>query len=304
MIKPKQTLPLLLLALIWGSYYVASQKAVQGLSVFSVGIVIRFITLILLTILMWKKGELKLLLHTKGVILRLILIGCLGFLLDLTAFIGLSLSAAGIGTALLKCDIIFVNLISVIIYKERFTKFDWAYTFVMLFGVFLVMGVDFGSLSLGGRGDIFFILSALFVSINAFVIKSVQLDKKNPIADNVVAYYNNIVTMILFTISTILMGRLGELKVLIQDKSTLTAALLAGLGQTLVYIVYYYNLRRFPVWIVKVFLLLMPIVSTLICFVLFKEKLAPMQLLGITVVLAGAFGILMEQKKKVICARE
>lgn len=304
MIKPKQTLPLLLLALIWGSYYVASQKAVQGLSVFSVGIVIRFITLILLTLLMWKKGELKLLLHTKGVTVRLILIGCLGFLLDLTAFIGLSLSAAGIGTALLKCDIIFVNMISVIIYKERFTKFDWAYTFVMLFGVFLVMGVDFGSFSLGGRGDIFFILSALFVSINAFVIKSVQLDKKNPVADNVIAYYNNIVTMILFTIATILMGRLGELKILIQDKSTLTAALLAGLGQTLVYIVYYYNLRRFPVWIVKVFLLLMPIVSTLICFLLFKEKLAPMQLLGITVVLAGAFGILMEQKKKARCAGE
>ncbi|WP_238722737.1 DMT family transporter [Diplocloster agilis] len=304
MIKPKQTLPLLLLALIWGSYYVASQKAVQGLSVFSVGIVIRFITLILLTLLMWKKGELKLLLHTKGVTARLILIGCLGFLLDLTAFIGLSLSAAGIGTALLKCDIIFVNLISVIIYKERFTKFDWAYTFVMLFGVFLVMGVDFGSFSLGGRGDIFFILSALFVSINAFVIKSVQLDKKNPVADNVIAYYNNIVTMILFTIATILMGRLGELKILIQDKSTLTAALLAGLGQTLVYIVYYYNLRRFPVWIVKVFLLLMPIVSTLICFLLFKEKLATMQLLGITVVLAGAFGILMEQKKKARCAGE
>ena len=80
--------------------------------------------------------------------------------------------------------------------------------------------------------------------------------------------------------------------------------MLAGLGQTLVYIVYYYNLRRFPVWIVKVFLLLMPIVSTLICFLLFKEKLATMQLLGITVVLAGAFGILMEQKKKARCAGE
>ncbi len=296
--KLKRMGPLVLLAIIWGSYYVASQKAVQGLSVFTAGIVIRFITMVLLAIIMWKRGQLKDLLNTKGVLKRLLLIGCLGFLLDLTAFIGLSLSAAGTGTALLKCDILFVNIISVFIYKEKFTKFDWGYTFFMLFGVLLVMGVDFGNLKLGNKGDIFFVLSALFVSINAFVIKSVQLDKVNPTKDNVVAFYNNFVTMILFFVTSLFLGTLGQLKILAQNEETLLAIALAGIGQTLIYLVYYYNLRRNPVWIVKVFLLLMPIVSSLITFVLFKETMERTQYIGIAVVLLGAFGILMEQKKK------
>lgn len=296
--KIKQTAPLILLAFIWGCYYVASQKAVSEMSVFTVGIVIRFITMLLLTAIMIKRHEIKLLFKTKGILLRLILIGVLGFSLDLTAFIGLSLSHAGAGTALLKCDIIFVNLMSVIIYKEKFTKLDWTYTFIMLFGVLMVMGIDFSKFKIGNKADIFFILSALFVSINAFVIKSVQLHKKNPAADNVVAFYNNFITMLLFLVTSVFMGTMGQLGLLARNRPLLIAALAAGLGQTLIYIVYYYNLRRNPVWIVKVFLLLMPIVATIVAFLLFGDVMVTGQYIGMAIVLAGAFGILIEQKKK------
>lgn len=302
--KPKQMAPLILIAVIWGGYYVASQQTVNRMaepghmSQFPTGIIIRFIVMILLFFIMLKKDELKLLLKVEGILPRLLLIGLLGFLLDLTAFIGLSLSPAGSGTALLKCDIIFVNLISMIIYKTRFKISDWICMIVMLFGVFLVMGVDFSNFSIGNVGTIFFILSALFVSINAFVIKSVQLDKKNPAKDNVVAFYNNIVTMILFTIAAVIHGDFGLLGKLTADTGLLTAALCAGLGQTGIYLVYYYDLRRFPVWIVKVFLLLMPLVSTLIAFVLFGETMTANQYIGMAVVLAGALGVLLLQKKK------
>ncbi|MFT4145408.1 MAG: DMT family transporter [Mobilitalea sp.] len=296
--KVKQTAPLILLAVIWGCYYVASHKAVEGLSVFTVGIVIRFITMLLLTVIMWRRGELGKLLQTKHVIKRLLLIGVIGFLLDVTAFIGLTLSPAGSGTALLKCDILFVNIISVFIYKERFTKKDWLYTLIMLYGVLMVMGISITQFKFAGKGDIFFILSALFVSINAFVIKSVQLDKKAPTADNVVAFYNNFITMTLFFFASVAMGTLGQLTKIGDNSAILLAAICAGIGQTLVYIVYYYNLRRFPVWIVKVFLLLMPIVTTVISFILFSETMVRNQYLGMVIVLGGAFGILIEQKNK------
>lgn len=296
--KIKSTIPLLLLALVWGGYYVASQQAVGLMSVFTVGIVIRFITMIFLTIIMLWKKEFKDLFNVHGVWKKLVTIGVLGFLLDLTAFIGLTLSSAGSGTALLKLDIIFVNLISVFIYRQKFTKSEWGYTFVMLFGVVMVMGLNLTNLKFGSKGDIFFILSALAISINAFVIKSAQKDKVNPASDNVVAYYNNIVTMILFTITAIFMGVMGELKLFITNPYVTRVLLIAGVGQTLVYIIYYYDLRRFPVWIVKTFLLFIPVVSSVISFVLFKETLVKQQYIGIGIVLLGAFGILMEQRKK------
>ena len=49
---------LLLLALIWGCYYVASQQTVKQMSVFTTGIVIRFLTMIFLLLIMGKKKEL------------------------------------------------------------------------------------------------------------------------------------------------------------------------------------------------------------------------------------------------------
>ena len=288
--------PLLILPVIWGGYYVASQKWVGYTSVFTSGVGIRLVTFVLLTVIMLKRGELSLLFRTKGVLMRLLLIGTLGFLLDLTAFIGLSMSSAASGTALLKCDVLMVNIMSMIIYKQRFSWKAWGCTLVMLFGVFLVMGIDFTSFEVGNPGNIFFLLSAFFVSCNAFVIKSVQLDEKNPTCDDVVAYYNNFVTLLYFTAASLIMNTLGQFSVVTREPRAALALALAGLGQTLIYVVYYYNLRNYPVWLVKTFLLFMPLVSTLITFVLFGEVMVAAQYIGMAVVIAGALGILLEQK--------
>lgn len=290
--------PLLLLPVIWGSYYVASHEALRFLSTFCVGIVIRLITMLLLTALMARRGELGALFRVRVVWRRLICIGVLGFLLDATAFLGLSMASAGLGTVLLKCDILFVNLISVIVYKQKFSRFDWAATFVMLFGVVLVLGIDPAKLELMNAGNIFFILSALFVSINAFVIKSVQLDPVNPVSDSVVAYYNNFVTMLLFLITAAALGDIRQMPVILENRYLAGALLLSGLGQTLIYIVYYANLRRFPVWQVKIFLLLMPIVSALLSFLLFGDAMSGGQYLGMGIVLLGALSILAEQRRQ------
>lgn len=295
--KLKSVLPLILLSVIWGVYYVATQRAVRILSVFSVGIAVRLITMVVLAVIMLAGGKFMDLFHTKGVTKRLLLIGVFGYLLDLTGFIGLSLSPAGSGTALLKCDILFVNIISVLIYKYRFTRADWTYSLVMLFGVFLVMGINLTSFNLGNAGNIFFILSALFVSINAFLIKSVQTSKVNPVSDYVVAFYNNFITMLLFTLSALFTGDFRQFAK-INGAFIVIILLICAAGQSLIYIVYYYNLRRFPVWIVKVFLLLMPVVAALVSYMAFGEKLVPMQYAGMAVVLLGALGILLEQKKK------
>ena len=294
----KQLLPLLLLPVIWGSYYVASHEALSLMSVFSVGIVIRAITMVLLTVLMGVRGELKDLFRVNHVWKWLCLIGLMGFLLDTTAFIGLQLSPAGIGTALLKCDVLFVNLISVVVYKERFTVSDWILSLVMLFGVFLVLNIDLAHLDLFNVGNIFFILSALFVSINAFLIKAAQHHPKNPVSDNVIAYYNNFITMVLFCIAAAVTRQLGELGQMGGNSYLLWALLASGVGQTLIYVVYYYDLRRNPVWLVKVILLLMPIVAAVLGLFLFGDTMTPMQCAGLVIVLAGALCILVTHHRR------
>ncbi len=294
----KNLLPLLALPVIWGSYYVASHEALSVMSVFSVGIVIRAVTWVLLTGIMAVRGELKDLVHIHHVWKWLCLIGLMGFLLDTTAFIGLQLSPAGIGTALLKCDVLFVNLISVLVYKERFTALDWGLSLVMLFGVFLVLEIDFSHLDLFNVGNVFFILSALFVSINAFLIKEAQHHPVNPVSDNVIAYYNNLITLVLFILAAAATRQMQELRGIGGSRGLALALLLSGLGQTLIYIVYYYDLRHNPVWLVKVILLLMPLVAALLSLVLFGDGMSAVQLVGFAVVLLGALCILMVHNRR------
>ncbi len=67
---------------------------------------------------------------------------------------------------------------------------------------------------------------------------------------------------------------------------------LGGLAQTGIYFFYYRNLKHFEVWLVKLYLLLMPVLSCFIGVFFLKEELTTKKLLGILVVLAGAAVIL------------
>jgi len=298
MINTRLFSSLLLLNLIWGSYYIASKISLQSLSPFFVGLVVRAVTFFLLTVLMITRKEIRQLFKLKGIVLRLFLIGLLGFSLDITAFVGLRLSSAANGAILLKSDVLFANLISIIFLKERFTLRDWLYTLLILFGVTLVMNVDLIHFRFQGVGDVFFLLSAFFVALNAFVIKSVQLDKKNPASDNVIAFYNNLITMVIFFFVLLITREKFPLQNLREDINLSLSLLYAGIMQTLIYVFYYFNLRRLPVWLVKISLLLMPVFATIISFFILGESLNPLQIVGMIVVLTSTAGIIVEQKRK------
>lgn len=104
--------------------------------------------------------------------------------------------------------------------------------------------------------------------------------------------------MVLFLVTSMVLGTFPQIFELGDAPGTMMALCFAGIGQTLIYVVYYYNLRRNPVWIVKIFLLLMPIVSAGLGFLLFGETMVFNQYIGVVIVLGGAMGILLEQGKK------
>jgi len=71
-----------------------------------------------------------------------------------------------------------------------------------------------------------------------------------------------------------------------------------GIMQTLIYILYYYNLRILPVWIVRITLLLMPVFTSFIGFFLLGELLSGLQIIGMIIVLLSTMGIILVQKNK------
>jgi drug/metabolite transporter (DMT)-like permease len=294
----KSVFSLLLLNIVWSSFYVANRFSLLQLSPLFVGVMVRLLALIFLLIFIFIKGYQKDLLTIKAVFPKLILIGILGFSLDITAFLGLQLSTASNAAILLKSDVLFTNVISILVFKQRFTKADWLLTFFILIGTVFVIDIDFSNFKLNGIGDLLFILSALFVALNGFIIKSVQTDKRVKVRDTTVAFYNNLITFIIFLLIFTIFERKIPIHTIEENSILMVSLIYTGIMQTAIYILYYYNLRILPVWIVRITLLIMPVFASLIGFFLLGETLKTIQIIGMIIVLLSTMGIILIQRRK------
>ena len=285
----KYTLMVTGMVVAWSIYYAVSKIVVDATgSPLLAGFLLRTAALVFLTVQLLLDKSFARLFHQGKAVFILVLIGVFGFLLDLFANLGYANGSLSTGTALLKTDVLMVNLATVIIYRKRLYISDWVGTAIMLFGVLLVLGVDFGGMEVHVT-DLYFLLSAACVSANAFIIKSAQ-EKYHEDAD-MISYYNNFVVLLLFGTSAAFAGELRT-DALNSIPGFWWLVALGGLAQTGIYFFYYRNLRHFEVWLVKLYLLLMPVLSCFIGVFFLHEELTTKKLLGILVVLAGAAVIL------------
>ena len=277
--------------LSWAIYYAVSKVMVAWTgSPALAGLLLRGAALGFLTAQLLIDGAFQRLFHQGKAVLLLCLIGAFGFLLDLFANLGYQGGSLAAGTALLKTDVLMVNLVTVALYHRKLYASDWAGTLIMLAGVLMVLGVDVRGIHFRVQ-DGFFLLSAACVTVNAFLIKAAQ-EHYHEHAD-MISYYNNAVVLVLFGVMAAMQGQ--PLPDALPENCWWFVAL-GGLAQTGIYFFYYRNLKRCEVWVVKLYLLLMPIVSTLIGAVFLNEQLTVTRLVGIGVVLAGAAVILLRDK--------
>lgn len=290
-VKLKSALMIGGMVLSWSVYYTVSKLLVDatGSAALS-GMLLRLAALVFLMVQLYED-------HTFGALIRqgkkqliaLISIGVFGFLLDLFANLGYAGGSLSTGTALLKTDVLMVNLATVIIYRKKLFASDWAGTLVMIGGVLLVLGVDFCGIRFNPT-DLFFILSAMCVTVNAFIIKNAQ-ENYHEDADTI-SYYNNSVVLLLFSSTAALTGAVSPSALRLTPFMWGMVAL-GGLAQTGIYFFYYRNLKHYEVWVVKLYLLLMPVVSCFIGVFFLNEELTGRKLLGIFTVLCGAVLILL-----------
>ena len=288
----KYTLMVIGMVVSWSIYYAVSKVVVDATgSARLAGFLLRSAALVFLTIQLLADRNFSRLFHQGKAVLILVVIGVFGFLLDLFANLGYAGGSLSTGTALLKTDVLMVNLATVILYHKKLYLSDWLGTAVMLGGVLLVLGVDFGGMSLHVT-DLYFLLSAACVTANAFIIKTAQ-EKYHEDAD-MISYYNNAVVLLLFAGTA---AACGELRLPTELGGGFWALVaLGGLAQTGIYFFYYRNLKHFEVWLVKLYLLLMPVLSCFIGVFFLNEELTAKKLLGILVVLAGAAVILLRSR--------
>ena len=287
----------ILLAFIWGTLYAAQGYANQNISTYTTGVFTFVIVLACLTITLIAQGKFKDLFTVKALLPKLLLIGIIGFSVNFTNFFGFKYGNAQTGAFLLKTDVLMVNFASWLIYKEKLTKKDWLFSLIMFVGVLMVIGTDFSAMTFN-TGDIFFIVSALLLTWNTFNISGILKQKKVPISQISVAYYNVLITMTLFITMFIATGSVGEAAIAFDKKEILIALVVSGLTQYLLFLSYYKALAELPAWIVKVILLLIPIITMILTLFIYGTIPTTTALIGCVIILVSAYGLIKEQQAK------
>lgn len=287
----------ILLSFIWGTLYAAQGYANKNISTYTTGVFTFVITLVLLTITLLAKGTFKDLFTVKPLLPKLLLIGIIGFSVNFTNFFGFQLGNAQTGAFLLKTDVLMVNFASMLIYKEKFTKKDWLFSLTMFVGVLMIIGTDFRAMTFN-FGDIFFLISAILLTWNTFNISGILKQKKVPISQMSVAYYNVLITMTLFITMFIATGKVGEFTLAMDRTDILISLVVSGLMQFALFLSYYKALAELPAWIVKVILLLIPIITMILTLFIYGTVPTTTAIIGCVVVLISAYGIIREQQAK------
>lgn len=287
----------ILLAFIWGTLYAAQGFANKNISTYTTGVFTFVIVLALLSITLLIQGKFGDLFTVKALLPKLLLIGIIGFSINFTNFFGFKFGNAQTGAFLLKTDVLMVNFASMLFFKEKFTKKDWLYSLTMFVGVLMIIGTDFTKMTFHA-GDLFFLLSAILLTWNTFNISGVIKQKKTPITQITVAYYNVLITMTLFITMFIATGSVGEIKIAFSSGPILIALVISGLTQYALFLSYYKALAELPAWIVKVILLLIPIITMILTFFIYGTVPTVVALIGCAVVLVSAYGIIKEQQVK------
>jgi len=287
----------ILLAFIWGTLYAAQGFANKNISTYTTGVFTFVIVLALLSVTLLVQGKFGDLFTVKALLPKLLLIGIIGFSINFTNFFGFKFGNAQTGAFLLKTDVLMVNFASMLFLKEKFTKKDWLYSFAMFIGVLMIIGTDFTQMTFHA-GDLFFLLSAVLLTWNTFNISGVLKQKKTPITQITVAYYNVLITMTLFITMFIATGSVGEISIAFSSMPILVALVISGLTQYALFLSYYKALAELPAWIVKVILLLIPIITMVLTFFIYGTVPTVVALIGCGIVLVSAYGIIREQQVK------
>jgi drug/metabolite transporter (DMT)-like permease len=185
----------------------------------------------------------------------------------------------------------FSAILGWIFLKEKMKTLDFLGVAFMLGGFFLVSGFNPLKFKFNQAGDILFLIQALLLSINALLIKRLLV---KGISGFVIASINLLLTSILFFSFSFFLDYISDIGLVFEGINILLVSALGILvGSN--YLFYYSALRNIPIWLVKVLVLFVPILTAILGYLFLSEILTQRHFYGIILTIAGGIIILSTQ---------
>lgn len=275
---------------VWGLEYPLMKSATAALGPLGTGAVMFSGATLILGLQLGMRGEFRRArLPDHRVFGQMLLIGLIGFFLNVAALLAMRLTSVTNVATLARTDILFSLVLAALFFHEAIERTAWFALPLMLGGICLLTGIFTTPFGMGSVGDGLVLLSAFLVALNAFLIRHVT-QRADP---SLVGFVNTGVNSILFLTAILVLSPRGEALPALGVAFRHPVALVLGGLAALFFMSYYVALRTLPVWKVRLLMLLIPVVAAVAGWIWLSEAITMVKALGMALVCAGAAGVIL-----------
>ena len=288
----KKLLIFLVLTIIWSSNSILNEFAAKNIGVFASNFILRaftFVSLFVVYIIRKKKNPFLMFAKNWKSIL---LFSATNLAVDLSSWIGLQYSSSLNANALNKLNIVVTMVINIIFFKQK------VHPMQIVSCVGLVVGgvmVCYSEAITFNVFDLLFILSMLVDVISVFLIKHFlkKMDNMEPID---LAMFVNMITGAVFIVPAFATGNILSLGGM--DGTQIALFSLMGVINTVLLCLYYYVIKLYDLFEVKMYLIGVTILTAILSVIFFERVLSAINIVGIALVVLSTFGYNLADKRR------
>ncbi|OGV47672.1 MAG: hypothetical protein A2017_21935 [Lentisphaerae bacterium GWF2_44_16] len=270
----------------WALEYVLIKKAVNVINPFLAGTVIFiFVTLLLTPFILFRRNEIQ---SMKKAWKNILWVGIIGALCNIFWLYGTKYTSVANVSILGRTDVLFTFIFSYFVFHEKIRRIALLCVPLMLAGIFLTSSVDLRNMDIGTAGDCMIIVSAFFLSVNAYSIKKAMKD----VSGIAVAFANTLINSIIFSLLALFQKDACEL-IPAGNIVPFLSLVFCGLFSFVFFVSYYASLKRLPVWEVRLLCLGLPVLTFIASWIFGEGFPSGVQILGSALILLGAMGIIL-----------
>lgn len=214
----------------------------------------------------------------------LLLLGAVACVMHYSRNFGLHATTATTAAVVERSEVVFVFLLTYLVLKSRVRPLGWLGTVLVLYGTIRVALIGAAALNFNPLGVIALVIVGLTIAVNALIIKT----KLTTIPNELIIVGSMVVQLVVFSVMVPATGLLPEVARLLEAPLLIGLVVAGSIAWGTRLLLYYYALKRAPVWAVMMLTLTGLPVATLADLLVLRAPVTLAHIEGLIAVTAGA----------------
>lgn len=208
--------------------------------------------------------------------------------------IGVGLCGATTAAVVTRVELALVFTLTYLVLKQRVAPWGWVGAALLIAGVFRVSGVGSAAMEFNAMGIGALVASAVGVAGNALIIKT----QFHRVTNELVILFSATIQTLIFSLVVPVFVGLDGVRAVLARPDMIALVSLGAFGIFANLFLYYYAMKRVPMWSVRILVLTGPPVAMLADYFILRSPITAAGVQGLTAVMIGATVVILSGRER------